>query len=99
MPIGLLLLMATMAPSTAELARFREGSSLGIRVLGPPFAHSQRGIRRLALRGRSGHKSKVKERLREVWRLLPTLNLTFDAMLAYLGKTFVPIHMSASYTW
>jgi tetratricopeptide (TPR) repeat protein len=31
--------------------------------------------------------------------LLPTLNLTFEAMLAYVWKTFVPAYMSASYTW
>ena len=31
--------------------------------------------------------------------LLPTLNLTFDAMLSYAGKTLVPANMSASYTW
>jgi len=31
--------------------------------------------------------------------LLPTLNLTFDAMLAYAGKALVPAYMSASYTW
>jgi tetratricopeptide (TPR) repeat protein len=31
--------------------------------------------------------------------LLPTLNLTFEAMLAYAWKTFLPAYMSASYTW
>jgi tetratricopeptide (TPR) repeat protein len=31
--------------------------------------------------------------------LLPTLNLTFDAMLAYTGKAFVPAFMSATYIW
>ena len=31
--------------------------------------------------------------------LLPTLNLTFDAMLAYAGKTLVPADMSTFYTW
>ncbi len=31
--------------------------------------------------------------------LLPTLNLTFDVILAYAGQTLVPAYMSASYTW
>ncbi len=96
-PIGLLLLMATMAPSTAELARFREGSSLGIRVLGPPFV-----ILSVVFGAGSAWTFWAQEQVGAIkggLALLPTLNLTFDAMLAYLGKTFVPIHMSASYTW
>ena len=31
--------------------------------------------------------------------LFPTLNLTFDAMLSYAGKTLAPAKMSVSYTW
>jgi len=31
--------------------------------------------------------------------LLPTLNLTFDAMLAYAGKALVPAYMRTSYVW
>ena len=30
---------------------------------------------------------------------LPTINLTFDALLSYSGKVFVPAWMSASYNW
>jgi tetratricopeptide (TPR) repeat protein len=96
-PIGLLLLMATMAPSMAELARFREGSTLGIRVLGPPLI-----VLSVVFGAGSAWTFWAQEQVGAIkggLALLPTLNLTFDAMLAYVGKTFVPAYMSASYTW
>jgi tetratricopeptide (TPR) repeat protein len=96
-PIGLLLPMTIMTPSALELARFREGSTLGIRVLGPPFV-----VLSVIFGAGSAWTFWAQEQVGAIkggLSLLPTLNLTFDAMLAYVGKTFVPAHMSASYTW
>jgi tetratricopeptide (TPR) repeat protein len=97
LPIGLLLLMATMAPSTPELGRFRESRIVGIRVVSPPL---------IVLSVVSGAGSawtfwaqQQAGAIKGGLTLLPTLNLTFDATLAYVGKTLVPAHMSASYTW
>jgi len=96
-PIGLLLVMATMTPSTVELGQFREGSTLGIRVLGPPFI-----VLSVIFGAGSAWTFWAQEQVGAIkgcLSLLPTLNLTFDAMFAYVGKTFVPVHMSTSYTW
>jgi tetratricopeptide (TPR) repeat protein len=95
-PIGLVLLMSTMAPSTHELAAFRAGSTLGIRVMSPFVVLSVVSGAGCAWTFWAQQQvGAIKGGL----TLLPTLNLSFDAMLAYVGKTLVPAHMSASYTW
>jgi len=96
-PIDLVLVISTMAPSTLELARFREGSTLGIRVLGPPFV-----VLSVVFGAGSAWTFWAQEQVGAIkggLALVPTLNLTFDAMLAYVGKVFVPAYMSTSYTW
>jgi hypothetical protein len=96
-PIGLLLLMLAVAPSTEKLAAFRAGSTAGMRVLGPPFV-----ILGVVFGAGSAWTFWAQQQVGAIkggLALLPTLNLTFDAMLAYAGKAFLPAYMSASYTW
>lgn len=96
-PIGLLIFLPILAPSTLELGRFREGSTLGIRVLGPPFV-----VLSVVFGAGSAWTFWAQEQVGAIkggLALVPTLNLTFDAMLAYVGKVFVPAYMSTSYTW
>jgi tetratricopeptide (TPR) repeat protein len=95
-PIALLLSMLALPPSAPDMAAFREGSA-GIRVLGPPLVV-------LSVLSGSGSawtfwaQSQVGA-IKGGLTLVPTINLTFEAMLAYAWKTFVPAYMSASYTW
>jgi tetratricopeptide (TPR) repeat protein len=96
-PLGLMPFMLARAPLAAELAGFREGGSAGVRVLGPPFAVLSVvfGAGSAWTFWAQGQVGAIKGGL----TLLPTLNLTFDAMLAYAGKTLVPASMSTSYAW
>ena len=98
LPIGLLLLMATMAPSTAELARIPRRKHRSEYAYWGLHLSSSVWYLALVPPGPFGRKQQVGA-IKGGLTLLPTLNLTFDAMLAYAGKTFVPAHMSASYTW
>jgi tetratricopeptide (TPR) repeat protein len=95
-PIGALLILA-FAPSATELTAFREETSIGLRILGPPFAVLGVifGAGSAWTFWAQGQVGAIKGGL----TLLPTLNLTFDAMLGYAGKTLVPANMSTSYTW
>jgi tetratricopeptide (TPR) repeat protein len=96
-PIGALLLVLALAPSVTELGAFREGRSIGVRVLGPPFA-----VLCVLFGAGSAWTFWAQTQVGAIkggLTLLPTLNLTFDAMLSYAGKTLVPANMSASYTW
>jgi tetratricopeptide (TPR) repeat protein len=95
-PLGLLLLLA-YAPSANELAAFRDGSSAGIRVLGSPFV-----ILSVVFGAGSAWTFWAQQQVGAIkggLTLLPTLNLTFEAMLAYAGKAFIPAYMTVSYTW
>jgi len=96
-PVGLLPLMLPFPPSAQELKAVREGTAAGVRVLGPPLVI-------LALLSGAcsawtfwaqGQVGAIKGGL----TIVPTLNLTFDAMLRYAGKTILPLYMSASHTW
>jgi hypothetical protein len=96
-PIGLVLLMLAVAPEPADMAAFREGSLAGIRVIGPPLA-----VLSVVFGAGSAWTFWAQQQvgaIKSSAALLPTLNLTLDAMLAYAGKTLLPLHMSASYTW
>jgi tetratricopeptide (TPR) repeat protein len=95
--VGLFVLLLAFAPSTAQLAAFREGRTAGMRVLVPPFV-----LLSVVFGAGSAWTFWAQQQVGAIkggLTLLPTLNLTFDAMLAYAGKVFVPAHMSASYTW
>jgi len=95
-PIGLLLLMFATAPSSAQLAAFHKGGD-GVRVVGAPF-----GILSVVFGAGCAWTLWAQQQVGAIkggLTLLPTLNLTFDAMLAYAGKVLVPASMSASYTW
>jgi hypothetical protein len=95
-PVALLLLLA-VAPSAKELAAFREGSTAGMHVLGLPFV-----ILSVVFGAGSAWTFWAQQQVGAIkggLTLLPTLNPTFDAMLAYAGKVFIPAYMSASYTW
>jgi tetratricopeptide (TPR) repeat protein len=96
-PIGLLLGMLMVAPSSGELDALREGNTTGMRILSPPFIviSTVFGAGSAWTFWAQNQVGAIKGGL----TLLPTLNLTFDAMLAYAGKTFVPARLSASYTW
>ena len=96
-PIGLMPLMLAMAPPATELAAFREENSAGGRVLGPPFA-----VLSVVFGAGSAWTFWAQAQVGAIkggLTLLPTLNLTFDAMLAYAGKTLVPAYMRTSYAW
>lgn len=96
-PAGLSLLMLAVAPSAEELAASSAGRSAGIRVLGPPFA-----LLSVVFGAGSAWTFWAQQQVGAIkggLTLLPTLNLTFEAMLAYAGKAFVPAYMSASYSW
>ena len=95
-PIGLLLLLA-VAPSTEELKAFREGSVAGLRVLGPAFV-----VISVVFGAGSAWTLWAQQKAGAIkggLTLIPTLNLTFDAMLSYTSKVFVPAYMSVSYNW
>jgi len=95
--IGLLLLMLAAAPSPRELSGFRAGTSTGIRVLGPPFV-----VLSVVFGAGSAWTIWAQQQVGAIkggLELVPTLNQTFEIMLDYAEKAFVPIHMSASYAW
>jgi tetratricopeptide (TPR) repeat protein len=96
-PMGLMVFLLAIAPSAAELGGFRHGATSGIKVLGRPFVVLSVvfGSGSAWTFWAQGQVGAIKGGL----ALLPTLNLTFEAILAYAGKAFVPIHMSASYSW
>lgn len=96
-PAGLLVLMLAAAPSAAELAPFRGGSNAGIRVVGPPFV-----VLSVVFGAGSAWTTWAQQQVGAIkggLPLLPTLNLTFETMLSYAGRAFVPARMSASYAW
>jgi len=96
-PIGLIPLMLAKAPPAADLASVQDARSAGVRALGPPFVllsvvFAAGSAWTFWAQGQAGA---IKGGL----TLLPTLNLTFDGMLAYAGKALVPAYMRTSYTW
>jgi tetratricopeptide (TPR) repeat protein len=93
--VSAVLLMA--APSELELATFCQGRSIGTRVLAPAFLGTciVFGAGCAWTFWAQNQVGAIKGGL----PVLSTLNLTFDAMLSYLGKTLVPIRMSVSYNW
>jgi tetratricopeptide (TPR) repeat protein len=93
-PIGLSLAMMAAAPRPTE---FRQGDKAGMRIFGPPFAILSvvAGAGSAWTIWAQGQVGAIKGGT----TLLPTLNLTCDAMLAYFGKTFIPARMSISYNW
>jgi tetratricopeptide (TPR) repeat protein len=96
-PFGLLLLILAFAPSAEELATFRDGSGAGMRVLVPPFV-----VLSVVFGAGSAWTVWAQQQVGAIkggLTLVPTLNLTFEVMLAYAEKAFVPVHMSVSYAW
>jgi tetratricopeptide (TPR) repeat protein len=96
-PIGLIVPLLAMAPTAAELERCSKGAASGIKILGRPFVVLSVvfGAGTAWTVWAQAQVGAIKGGL----PLMPTLNLTFEAMLAYAGKAFVPLHMSASHTW
>jgi hypothetical protein len=87
-----------LALSKEELLAAGSANAAGLRASGPPFLV-------LSLVSGAGSawtfwaaQSQVGA-IKGGLTLLPTLNLTSEAMLAYIGKAFVPAFMSVSYTW
>jgi hypothetical protein len=96
-PLALMLTVLSTAPSEAELAAFREGRSPGMRVMIPPFV-----VLSVVSAAGSAWTFWAQEQVGAIkggLTLLPTLNLTFEVLLAYAGKTLIPAHMSVSYAW
>jgi tetratricopeptide (TPR) repeat protein len=96
-PLALMLPILFLAPSDAELVAFQEGRSSGMRVMIPPFV-----VLSVVFAAGSAWTFWAQEQVGAIkggLTLLPTLNLTFEAILAYAGKTVVPAHMSVSYVW
>ena len=94
---GCTLLLVTAAPRAAGLADFLAGRGHGLRVLAPPFA--MQGVVFGAGVAWTVWAQSQAGAIKGGLSLLPTLNLTFEAMLAYAGKIFVPAHMSPYYVW
>ena len=95
--IGFLLLMLAAAPSPRELSAFRSGTSTGIRVFGPPFV-----VLSAVFGAGSAWTIWAQQQVGAIkggLELVPTLNQTFEIMLDYVEKAFVPVHMSAYYGW
>jgi len=96
-PLILLLCVLAIAPGMGELAAFREGKQTGMRVIGLPFA-----VLSVVFGAGAAWTFWAQQQvgaIRASAALLPTLNVTFEAMLAYAGRAFLPMHMSVSYTW
>ena len=94
-PIVLVLLMLAMAPAKVDLESFRDGRTSGLHVLGPPFV-----VLSVVFGAGSAWTFWAQQQVGAIkggLTLVPTLNLTFDVILAYAGKAFVPAHMSVSY--
>lgn len=94
--VFLSVLLLAIAPSASELGTFRKGGA-ALRVLVPPFV----GIS-LVFGAGSAWTFWAQQQVGAIkggLPLLPTLNLALEALLAYVGKAFVPFGMSASYTW
>jgi tetratricopeptide (TPR) repeat protein len=95
--LGLLLLMLLAAPAGQELDDFRAARTSGTRTIAPPMV-----VLSAVFGAGSAWTFWAQEQVGAIkggLNLLPTLTLTFDAMLAYAGKTFVPAFMSVSYHW
>jgi hypothetical protein len=96
-PLGLAAALIVVSPGPEELERFRRGRDAGARVIGPPIlAHSAAFAAGAAW---TVWAQSAAGAIKGGLTLLPTLNLTFDAMLSYVGKAHVPAGMSASYVW
>jgi tetratricopeptide (TPR) repeat protein len=94
---GCTLLLVAAAPRAAGLADFLAGRGHGLRVLGPPFA--LQGVVIGAGVAWTVWAQSEAGAIKGGLPLLPTLNLTFEAMLAYAGKMLAPAHMSPYYVW
>lgn len=95
--MALVPLMLAKAPPAAEWEAFHNETSAGLRILGPPIAALS-----VVFGAGSGWTFWAQTQVGAIkggLTLLPTLNLTFDAMLRYAGKTLIPAGMSTSYTW
>ncbi|MBZ5689022.1 MAG: hypothetical protein LAP86_28780 [Acidobacteriia bacterium] len=95
--IGVCVALLAIAPSQKQLADVREGSTTGMRVLAPPLF-----VLSLVSGASSAWTFWAQSQVGAIkggLTLLPTLNLTFEAMLAYAVKALVPAYMSASYSW
>jgi tetratricopeptide (TPR) repeat protein len=96
-PLALTLPLLFAAPSEAELTAFQEGRTSGMHVMIPPFF-----VLSVVFAAGSAWTFWAQEQVGAIkggLTLLPTLNLTFEALLAYAGKTLIPAHMSVSYAW
>lgn len=96
-PLGLVLGLLAIAPRVSDIAASREGGAAGLRVIGPPFA----GLSVVFGAGAAWTLWAQQQvgAIKNNAALLPTLNLTCEAMLRYAGKALVPAQMSVSYTW
>jgi tetratricopeptide (TPR) repeat protein len=95
--LALALGMLGLAPSKLELAALREGRSYGMRSMAPPFVVLS-AVFGAGVAWTFWAQQQVGA-IKGGLTLLPTLNLSFEVMLAYAAKTLVPAFMSASYTW
>jgi len=96
-PLVFLLAMFGFAPSKLSLAAFREGRTSGTRSLVPPFV-----VLSMISAAGAAWTFWAQEQVGAIkggLTLLPTLNMTCEAMLAYAAKIFIPAFMSASYSW
>jgi hypothetical protein len=100
-PVVLAIALIVVAPDARRLRAFADGShggtDNGLRVLGPPMAvHAV--IFASGVAWTLWAQSAVGA-IKGGLSLIPTLNLTFDVLLSYTAKRFVPLRLSASYTW
>jgi tetratricopeptide (TPR) repeat protein len=96
-PLGLAALLRLRAPGAAQLEAARRGTGTAFHVFAPP--HFVYASIFAAASAWTFWAQSASGAIKGGLSLVPTLNLTFDAMLSYIGKTFVPIYMAASYVW
>ena len=95
--LGFVAAMMAAAPRASDLADLADGRGHGLRVLAPPFV-----VQSLIFGAGCAWTIWAQMQAGAIkggLPLLPTLNLTFDAMLRYAGRMLVPARMSASYIW
>jgi tetratricopeptide (TPR) repeat protein len=94
---GCTLLLLPAAPRASGLSDFLAGRGDGLRVLAPPFAIQ--GVVFGAGVAWTVWAQSQSGAIKGGLPFLPTLNLTFEVMLAYAGKMLVPAHLSPYYVF
>ena len=96
-PLSLAAALGLRIPAPSRLDAYRSGREPALDVLTP--AHLVYASVFAACSAWTFWAQSASGAIKGGLSLLPTLNLTFDAMASYIAKTFVPAYMAASYVW